>query len=113
MGRLDRRAMSLLWAFGSGAAAAGTWMLQPSGAPCLPLENSRRAWCGHPPGCAWLSTLLARGGLTSGGSVRAFRRLGALMLRAGRVVPGLLGVDLQSEQGGDITFIQHFGCGRR
>src|SRR5215510_16588443 len=95
------------WAIRSGAAAAG------SGATCLPLESSRRAWCGHPPGCAWPNTLLARGGLTSGGSVRAFRRLGALMLRAGRVIPALLGVHLQSEQGGDIAFIQHFGCGRR
>src|SRR5215475_2716380 len=95
------------WAIRSGAAAAG------SGATCLPLESSRRAWCGHPLGCAWPNTLLARGGLTSAGSVRAFRRLGALVLRAGRVVPGLLGVHLQSEQGGDIAFIQHFGCGRR
>src|SRR5262245_11500125 len=99
--------VAALWAIRLGAAAAG------SGATCLSLESPRRAWCGHPPGCAWPNTLLARGGLTSGGSVRAFRRLGALMLRAGRVVPALLGVHLQSEQGGDTTFIQHLGCGRR
>ena len=43
-----------------------------------------------------------------------FGHLGVLMLRAGRVVrPGLLGVHLQSEQGCDIAFIQHFGRGRR
>src|SRR5262245_47086580 len=90
--------VATLWAFGSGAAAAGIWM-QPVHPVCL-LRSlvglgavTRRVVRGPVP------FLLL--GFTSGGFVRAFRCLGALMLHAGRAVRAH-GIDRSADLTADV-----------